>query len=262
MATDKLLTETKGTVGIIIFNNPERRNAVSPDMWDGIEEALDEFIPNDAIRVVVLTGAGGKSFVSGSDISAFDKVRSTPEQIEKYNETSNRVHQTLMGCPKPTIAMINGFCMGGGAGFALDCDLRICSDKSQFGIPAAKLGLGYKFSSIRRLVDVVGPANAKEILFTGGRFSAQEAYHMGLVNKVVPEADLENTVMEYAQTIGDNAPMTIASIKTIIANIVKDPSDRDLAECERMVDACFKSEDYIEGRTAFMEKRKPDFKGR
>lgn len=259
---NKIVFEVDENVGKIIFNNPDRRNAVSPVMMRAVDAALDKVIEYDSIRVLVITGAGGKSFISGSDISKFDKHRSSPEQVETYNRRSNRVHEKIVGMDKPTIAMINGFCIGGGAGFALDCDLRICSDKSQFGIPAVKLGLGYRYASVNRLAEIVGPAFAKLILFTGSRFTAAEAYHMGLVHKVVTEEELESTVMEFAETIGGNAPLTLKAIKTILGNIVKDPEDRDFEDCERQIDACFKSEDYIEGRKAFMEKRIPQFKGK
>ncbi len=262
MATDKIIIESDGAIGNIIFNNPDRRNAVSPDMMEAVDEGLDKLLGDDSIRVLVITGTGGKSFISGSDISKFEKHRATPEQVEEYNQRSARVHDKITGSPKPTIAKINGFCMGGGVGFALDCDIRICSDHSVFGIPATKLGLGYRYASVKRLVDIVGPAYAKEILFTSNRFSAEDALKMGLVQRMVPEADLESTVKETADTIAGNAPMTVNSIKTIVANIVKDPAERDLETCEAMVKACFDSEDYIEGRRAFMEKRKPDFKGR
>ena len=259
---NKIVFEVDDAVGKIIFNNPDRRNAVSPDMMKAVDAALDKVIADDSIRVLVITGAGGKSFIAGSDISKFEKMRATPEQVEAYNQRSLRVHDKIVELDKPTIAMINGFCIGGGAGFALDCDLRICSDKSQFGIPAVKLGLGYRYGSVNRLSEIVGTAYAKLILFTGSRFTAAEAYDMGLVHKVVTEEELESTVMEYAETIGGNAPLTLKAIKTILGNIVKDPTDRDYEECERQIDTCFKSEDYIEGRRAFMEKRIPQFKGK
>ncbi len=262
MATDKILMEKENGIGRVIFNNPERHNAVSLEMWEGVHEALEDLKNDDDVRVVVVTGAGGKSFVSGADISKFEDERSSEEAIKKYDEVGRRAYIGLYNFPKPTIAMIQGYCIGGGVAVAISCDIRICTDKSSFGIPAAKLGLGYAFDKVRQLSDLVGPAFAKEIFFTGKRFTADQAAAMGLVNRVVPDAALNDFVKDYAETIAGNAPMTVASIKKIVGEIVKNDDDRDLEACEAMVKACFDSEDYIEGRRAFMEKRPPKFIGK
>ena len=262
MATDKILMEKENGIGRVIFNNPERHNAVSLEMWEGVHAALEDLKNDDDVRVVVVTGAGGKSFVSGADISKFEDERSSEEAIKKYDEVGRRAYIGLYNFPKPTIAMIQGYCIGGGVAVAISCDIRICTDKSSFGIPAAKLGLGYAFDKVRQLSDLVGPAFAKEIFFTGKRFTADQAAAMGLVNRVVPDAALNDFVKDYAETIAGNAPMTVASIKKIVGEIVKNDDDRDLEACEAMVKACFGSEDYIEGRRAFMEKRPPKFIGK
>ncbi len=260
--TDKILSEKRGPVGALIFNNPERRNAVSLEMWEAVEATLSDFAKDPAVRVVVLSGAGGKAFVSGADISEFEKQRSTPETVASYNRTSARAHEVLQQLDKPTVAMIRGWCMGGGVALALACDLRVCSDDSKFGIPAARLGLGYRMPGIRRLAEVVGPSAAKEILFTARHYTADEALRLGLVNRVVAGAELEPWVEAYAAQMAENAPLTIAAVKRIVAEIVKDPADRDLEICERLVEQCFASQDYVEGRRAFMEKRRPSFTGR
>ena len=260
--TEKMIATKEGSIGWIVFNNPARRNAVSVEMWEALSEIVRDCASDPAIRVIVLRGAGGKAFVSGADISEFEQKRATPEATEAYRQLSERATMDLQYVNKPTIAMIEGFCIGGGVSVALSCDLRIAGESARFGVPAARLGLGYELPGVRKLVQVVGPAFAKEIFYTARQFTAQEALAMGLINRAVPDADLESYVGGYAATIGANAPLTVASIKTIIGEAMKDESKRDEALCDRVVDQCFNSEDYVEGRRAFMEKRPAVFKGR
>src|SRR3974390_2049570 len=260
--TDKMLARKEGGVGILTFNNPERHNAVSLEMWEATKRILDDFAADNEIRVVVVTGAGGKAFVAGADISKFESERATLEAVRAYNVKSDAAYSSIAEFPKPTIAMISGYCIGGGLGLATCCDLRICSDNSRFAVPAAKLGLGYGYSGLKRLVDVVGPSFAKEIFYTARQFDAEEARVMGLVNRVVPAAELDAYVKNYAQTIAENAPLTIATTKFTIGEVVKDEGKRDLAKSAAMVKQCFESHDYTEGRRAFMEKRKPVFTGK
>jgi enoyl-CoA hydratase len=259
--TDKMLSRKEGGVGYLIFNNPERHNAVSLEMWDAASGILADFAADNAIRVVVLTGAGGKAFVSGADISKFESERSSKDAIDRYNAAVDQANTAVYEFPKTTIAMIRGYCIGGGVGLALCCDLRICSDNSKFGVPAAKLGLGYGFRGIKKLVDVVGPSFAKEIFFTARQFTAAEALQMGLVNRVLSDAEVEKYVKDYAETISGNAPLTVKSVKYIVGEVVKDEGKRDLKRCDDLVAQCFASKDYVEGRKAFMEKRKPAFTG-
>ncbi len=259
--TDKMLARKEGGVGYLTFNNPERHNAMSLEMWEALNGYLADFAADSAVRVVVLTGAGGKAFVSGADISKFESERSSKEAIDRYNVAVDKANTAVYEFPKPTIAMIRGYCIGGGVGLALCCDLRICSDNSKFGVPAAKLGLGYGYSGIKKLVDLVGPSFAKEIFFTARQFTAAEAQVMGLVNRVLPDGEVEGYVKTYAETISGNAPLTVDSVKFIVGQTVKPESQRDLKKCEDLVAQCFASKDYIEGRTAFMEKRKPNFTG-
>ena len=261
MTSEKMLSRVEEGVGYITFNNPEKHNAVSIEMWDALEKILDEFRSSKDIRVIVLNGAGSKSFVSGADISKFDKERSSKEAVLSYNKRTQKVYELLETFPKPTIAMIDGYCIGGGLNLAVCCDIRICSEKSKFAMPAAKLSLGYPFSSIKRLFDVMGPGMAKHFMFTAEKISASEALACGLVQKLVSEENIETYVRDYALTISHNAPLTIKAMKQIGIEILKNPDERDLSLCEQLASACFDSEDYKEGRKAFMEKRKPNFKG-
>ena len=259
--TDKMLARKEGGVGILTFNNPERHNAVSLEMWEATKRMLDGFAADDDIRVVVLTGAGGKAFVSGADISKFASERATLEASRAYNVKSDAAYSSVADFSKPTIAMIKGYCIGGGVGLAVCCDLRICSDNSRFAVPAAKLGLGYGYSGLKRLVDIVGASFAKEIFYTARQFDAQEAYAMGLVNRVVPAGELEAYVKSITDMISANAPLTIKAVKFTVGEMLKDESKRNLARSVELVEQCFASRDYTEGRTAFMEKRKPVFTG-
>ncbi len=260
--TDKMLSRKEGRVGYVIYNNPERHNAVSLDMWASAGNMLDDFRNDNEIKVVVVTGAGGKAFVSGADISRFAQERSSEDAVAHYNKVVETSYAAFHEFPKPVIAMIRGYCRGGGAGLAVACDMRFASDDSRFGVPAAKLSVGYRFSGIRRLVELVGPAYTAEIFYTGRQFSAQEALQMGLVNKILPAAELEKYVLDYAATLAANAPLTLKAVKQCLIELRKDPSERDLDLCQKLVEDCFASQDYVEGRTAFMEKRKPVFKGK
>ena len=261
--TEKMQVRKEGGIGWITFNNPARLNAVSMSMWEAIPVILDAFEKDPEVRVVVMRGAGEKAFVSGADISEFGEKRNDPETSALYNAASDQAGAAIKNFPKPLIAMIKGYCIGGGVAIAIGADLRIAADDTVYSVPAAKLGLGYRYDGIKHLMDLVGPSYTAEIFFTARKFNAEEALRMGLVNTVVPAADLEAKVTEYASTIAGNAPMTVAAAKRCIVEARKaSTADRNIKLCQQMVDACFASADYTEGRTAFMEKRKPAFKGR
>jgi enoyl-CoA hydratase/carnithine racemase len=229
-------------------------------MWEAMPKVLADFGADDAIRAVVLTGAGDKAFVSGADISQFEKERSTAETVAHYDAVGEKAQAALKNFDKPVIAMIRGYCIGGGLNIANLCDLRIAADDARFGIPAAKMGLGYRAGSMKTLVDIVGPAFALEIMITARQFSAEEALRMGLVHKVVPVPGLEAATRQYSEMIAANAPLTMRAAKRIIREV--GAAKYDAAACQAWVKECFDSEDYREGRRAFMEKRRPLFKGR
>jgi len=258
--SERMIAQKDGAIGWMIFNNPERRNALSLDMWQAMPVILEEFERDPAIRVVVLKGAGDKAFVSGADISQFEKQRSSEEAVRRYDEIGEAAQASLAACGKPVIAMVRGYCLGGGLNIALLCDLRIAAEDARFGIPAARMGLGYRASSMKKLVDAVGAPYAKEIMITARQFTASEAKAIGLVHKVVPVAALEQAVREYVDLIAANAPLTMRAAKRIIREV--SAANYDAEACAAWVKECFDSEDYREGRRAFMEKRKPAFKGR
>jgi enoyl-CoA hydratase len=261
LGVEKLIGRKEGPIGWMIFNNPERRNAVSLDMWRAIPDVLAAFEADPEVRVIVFTGAGDRAFVSGADISQFEAERSDSTAEARYSGASAAANAAMAGLTKPSIAMIRGYCIGGGLAVALTCDLRICTEESRFAIPAARLGLGYGFAGVKTLIDVVGPSIAKEILFTARQLSAEEALRVGLVNRVAPAAELEGLVREYAAMIGANAPLTLRAAKMAAREALRDPEKRRLKEVEAAVAACFDSADFKEGRTAFMEKRTPAFRG-
>ena len=262
LATDRMIGEIEGAVGWLTFNNPARRNAVSLDMWEALGTAIERFDADPAVRAVVLRGAGDAAFVSGADISQFEQMRASAENVAHYDAVADRSSRLLSECSKPTIAMIEGWCIGGGVGIAVSCDLRIAADDAKFGVPAARLGLGYGASGVKKLLDLVGVAFTKEIFFTARHFAAEEAHAMGLVNRVVAKAELEAVVREYCTMISQNAPLTLRALKRTVTELARTSPDADLAMCERLVAECFASADYVEGRTAFMHKRKPVFAGR
>jgi len=262
MPTDRMIAQKDGVIGWMTFNNPARHNAMSIDMWAGVSEIMASFEADPDVRVIVLKGAGEKSFVSGADISQFEKMRATKDDIAHYDSVAHAANMALTNATKPTIAMIRGYCIGGGLGVALRCDLRIVADDSQFGIPAAKLGLGYGYPGAKLLTDIVGPAIAKDIFFTARRMDSTEALRIGLVNHVVPVDKLESFTRDYAAMISQNAPLTVRTAKLAVNAATHDsPDPAELAAVQVAVDACYASEDYKEGRLAFAEKRKPVFRG-
>ena len=260
--TPKMIAAKEGPVGWMIFNQPKKRNAVSMEMWAAIPEIIGDFENDRDIRVIVLSGAGDEAFIAGADISEFAGNRQSKEANAEYDRLISAALQTITEAAKPTLAMIKGFCIGGGVAISVSCDIRIAADNSVIGVPAARLGLGYSVPGLAQLIELVGPSFAKEIFFTAKRFNAADARMMGLVNRVAPGSELERYVRDYAAAIAGNAPLTIAAAKKAINQLSLDPEDRDLAACEAAIEACFESADYVEGRTAFLEKRKPVFTGK
>ena len=239
MTTDQIICTEDGSSGKIIFNNPQRHNAMSLEMWRDGTKAIQDLCSSDKIRCISLKGAGDKAFVAGADISKFGKERNSKDAIEEYNDSVRTFQETLIKVPIPTIAEINGYCIGGGLAIALCCDIRIAANNSRFAVPAAKLGLGYAANGIERLMQIVGPSFAMEIFYTARQFSSDD----------------------YVNIIANNAPLTIKAVKAAVNENLKSYSDRNLELCDEMVTACFNSKDYIEGQAAFMEKRKPVFTG-
>ena len=260
--TGRLLVEVSGPVATVTFNNPGKRNAMSADMRAALPGLLTALNADGEVRVIVMTGAGDKAFVSGADVSEFGEQRTEPAARASYDASWAAVNDALSSLDKPVIAMIRGFCMGGGLLTALQADIRIASDDSQFGIPAARLGLGYPVSGVMALMKLIGPAYTAEVLFSARRFPAAEALQMGLVNRVVPAGSLREAALGLADSIARNAPLTVAAAKAAIREAGRPDGRRDMARVQALVEACFASADYLEGQRAFAEKRPPAFTGR
>ena len=262
LTTEHLLVEQSGQTGWITFNDPAKHNAVSLAMWEGIPPALDRFEKDENIRSVVVTGAGGKAFVSGANISQFDKLRTGRDAVEYYEQAAEGAQLALQNFPKPLIARIDGYCIGGGMNIALCCDIRIASEPSSMSIPAARLGLGYRFSAIQNLLRAVGAANALDVFLSAERYPAARAKELGLIQYVVPKEELDQTLNSYLAKINANAPLTMAAGKTMIKALSDRTISLDEQEMKRLVIQCFESDDYKEGKLAFAEKRAPVFKGK
>jgi len=258
----KLITTRDGAVATVLFSNPKKMNAMTYDMWRAVPETLAALDADPGVHAIVVAGDGDKAFISGADISQFENLRGTAEAQAEYGRAVEEAYLAPLQCSKPVIARIRGICIGGGLGFAAACDLRICSSDSVFRMPAARLGLGYSATGMRRFMNVIGAANTGDIFFTARKFDAEEALRMGFVSRVVSPAKLEKTVAETCETIAQNAPLTIAAAKFALQQWLKEPAERDLAAAQKLVEACFASADHKEGRAAFMEKRKPKFSGR
>lgn len=260
-ARGRLVRDSEGPVRWIIADNQPRHNAYNTAMWEALPGLIAEAEADPAVRVVILTGAGERAFSAGADISEFEEAR-TGDAADRYDELNHRAFEAVTNCAKPTIAMIHGFCMGGGLELALCCDIRYAAEGSQYAVPAAKLGIGYNPRWIRPMLSVVSAAVAKEILFTGRRLSTQQAYEMHLISRVLPGAELRAATLALAAEIAANAPLSIHAAKRSVDELSRHPENPDMAELDRLVAACFASEDYAEGRRAFLAKRKPRFVGR
>jgi enoyl-CoA hydratase/carnithine racemase len=254
--------EKRGAVGWIVFDQPQRHNAINGEMWRGIAPAMKQFDADPEVRCVAFRGTGSEAFSAGADISEFEGKRSNQEAVGQYDDLLDQVLHSIQDSLKPSVAMIHGYCLGGGLEIAIACDLRYCAASAQFGIPAAKLGLAYNVEGHKRLLETVGHARAREIMFLGRRYKSEEALAMGLVHGVLPDDGLERFADEVLETLCRNAPLAIANTKTILEEYVKSAGAPDAARMRAAIERCARSEDYKEGRRAFMEKRKPRFQGK
>jgi len=260
--TDRVQAWLDGTTLHIRFNNPAKHNALSVDMWEAVPPLLALAQDDERVRLVVFSGAGEKAFVSGADISQFEDMRAAREAVAHYEAMAEETLTGISDFPKPTLACIRGWCIGGGVNVAIACDIRISASDAVFSIPAARLGLGYRYSAMKNLVDLVGPGVAKDLFFTARRIDAAEAKSIGLVSRIAAPDALDALLAEYTTALADNAPLTVMAGKAITREILKPSPQLDMALCTSLIRGCFESADYTEGRTAFMQKRKPVFTGK
>ncbi|HSU22687.1 MAG TPA: enoyl-CoA hydratase [Variovorax sp.] len=261
-SSDRVLAWRDATTLHVRFNNPARHNALSVDMWEAVPPLLRRAADDDRVRLVVFSGAGEKAFVSGADISQFEDMRAAKDAVARYEAMAEDALMSIHDFAKPTLACIRGYCIGGGVNVAISCDIRIAASDAVFAIPAARLGLGYRYSALKNLVDLIGPGAAKDLFFTARRIGTDEARALGLVSRVAPPEGLEALLAEYTGALGDNAPITVAAAKAVMREILKPSPELDMERCATLIRGCFESADYTEGRTAFMQKRKPVFTGR
>lgn len=260
--TERVQVGLDGAALHIRFNNPARHNALSVDMWGAVPALLQQAEADERVRIVVFSGAGEKAFVSGADISQFEDQRAAREAVTHYEALAEDALMAIYRCAKPTLACIRGWCIGGGVNVAISCDIRIAASDAVFSIPAARLGLGYRYSALKNLVDLIGVGAAKDLFFTARRIDAAEAHRLGLVTRTAAPEALAALLAEYTGALADNAPLTVMAGKSIIGEILKPSPDLDAERCRALIRGCFESEDYAEGRRAFMAKRKPRFTGR
>jgi enoyl-CoA hydratase/carnithine racemase len=260
--SDHILVEQSEGIATVVFNRPAVRNAISLAMWHEIAEIARRLGADDGVRAILFRGAGEQAFASGADISEFKENRKDKASAVAYNKIVEEAEIAIRECPRPTVAMIHGFCMGGGMALALACDLRFAAEGARFGIPAAKLGIIYDFDAVRQLVDLVGPAYAKDILYSARAMKADEAFRIGLIQRVWPAAELESQTLEYLKTVAANAPLSIRGAKAQMAAIFEGSSARHKEEMQAARLETFDSSDYKEGTNAFLEKRPPKFTGK
>lgn len=258
----RLVTRIDGAIGTVVLSNVAKHNAMTMAMWQALPPALEALDRDSAIRVIVLEGDGERAFVSGSDISQFESERSSGDRQAVYNAAVDAAHAAPARCVKPVVAKIRGICYGGGVGLAAGCDLLLCASDARFRIPAARMGIGYPPSSIKRLIGLIGAQQTLDILASARAFDAQEAARIGLVARVIDVARFDADVGEVLGQIAQNAPLTVRAVKRAIREQQSNPSAPPSDALLRDITACFDSADYREGARAFMEKRPPRFEGR